>query len=98
MALTVKVGAILTRESLSKPSRDPNRSTDPGIQLFDAGINVGNDLNTTAAGADDGHSLPGQIILLVPGGRVHQFALEVLEPIDRGPFPVACWVSVRNQS
>lgn len=53
------------------------------------GLDLWNDLDARGAVPYDGDAFVGVVKVLWPGGAVDDAALEVVEAVDVGPFPVA---------
>src|SRR5205823_949391 len=60
--------------------QDPGRGALEDVQALDPGLDLGDELDRRGAGADGGHPLAGEVVVVVPAGRVKDAAVEALEP------------------
>ena len=61
---------------------DPGRRALEHVQLGHLRLDLGDELDRGGAGADHGHALAGQVVVVVPLRRVEGLALEALEARD----------------
>ena len=78
------VEALLEAADLAVRVRhDPRRGALDHVHLRGLLLDLGHELDRRRAGADGGHALAAEVVVVVPAGGVERLALEVLEPLDR---------------
>ncbi len=79
-------GALLVGEVALALGHDPSRLALEHVELLDHRLDRRHDLGGRRSGADHGHDLAGQVVLVLPAGGMELRTLEVVEP---GPVGVA---------
>ena len=75
--------------ALSKTRGDPSRRSHPCVQLSDLGSNVGRDLDSAGTHADHRDPPSVKYGACIISRAMAQLALEIVQALDFGPFPVA---------
>lgn len=63
-------------------------SANVAVHVFTDRSELRNDLNARRTNTNNGNALVGEVVLLVPTGRVNELSFEVLKTFDARPLPI----------
>ncbi len=75
---------FLTR---AKRRADPSWTSHKHLHLVGDLLDLGDDLNGRATGANHSYGFVGKVHVVVPLRRMHQVAFDIEQAVDLGPFP-----------